>query len=295
MNVKKPRRIVWPAERRGTLPSLILLGTLGMGVCPLALCLRFDLTSSPAPIRSGFSAISTATVSERPISSGDTNFSQFQAKGSDSASNPSALGTIRGTVRIENKIQPRSIAFNLYSRRGKSPLINKPPVPVSELQNVVLYLEGRSQNLEAASNEGLPQENPTIQQVNETFIPHVLPIRVGTTVDFPNGDPFFHNVFSLSSARSFDLGRYPKYQVRSVTFKRPGIIKVFCHIHSHMSAVILVFDHPYFSVANSAGSFRLRDVPPGTYDLVAWHERLKPQKKSVTIAPGAGVQVEMIL
>ena len=172
---------------------------------------------------------------------------------------------------------------------------NKPQVPVNELQNVVLYLEGRFQNSAPAGQGSFSEENPSIQQVNETFIPHVLPIKIGTTVDFPNGDPFFHNVFSLSSARTFDLGRYPKHQVRSVTFERPGIIKVFCHIHSHMSAVILVFDHPFFSVPNNAGSFLLSDIPPGTYDLVAWHERLKPQKKRFTIAPGANVHVEMIL
>ena len=274
MKPKNPS-IVPPPGGRGTLINLIVLVTLGMGLSPLALRFRSDLKSQPtSPLHLAFS---------HPLSQWD------------SVSNASAPGTIRGTVRIESKIQPRSLAFSLYSRRGKSPLNNNPQVPVNELQNVVLYLEGRFQNLDAASNAGLPKESPTIQQVNETFIPHVLPIRVGTTVDFPNCDPFFHNVFSLSSARSFDLGRYPKHQVRSVTFERPGIIKVFCHIHSHMSAVILVFEHPHFSAPNSAGSFLLTDIPPGAYNLVAWHERLKPQKKCIVIAAGTNVQVEMIL
>jgi len=142
---------------------------------------------------------------------------------------------IHGTVRIESKIQSKSLALNLYSRRAVSSANKKPQLPTNELENIVLYLEGRF-----SGSYDPPEANPVISQADETFLPHVLPVICGTTVNFPNGDPFFHNVFSLSSAKSFDLGRYPKYQIRSVRFDRPGIVKVFCHIHSHMSAVVLV-------------------------------------------------------
>src|SRR2546429_9741325 len=93
-----------------------------------------------------------------------------------------------------------------------------------------------------------------LRQQNETFVPHVLPITRGSTVEFPNDDPIFHNVFSLSTAASFDLKRYPRGQSRSQEFPKPGIVKVYCHIHSHMSATILVMDHPYFTIPGTDGT-----------------------------------------
>jgi len=216
--------------------------------------------------------------------------------------NGTGAGVIRGTVRIESQIQPKSLAFNLYSRRGRPPAATNPQTPVNELENIVLYLETQSSDSHGSIDIARAEfENPhsartpSIRQVNETFVPHVLPIMAGTVVNFPNGDPFFHNVFSLSSAKSFDLGRYPKSQVRSVRFERPGIIKVFCHIHSHMSAVILVFDHPYFCVPDSSGRFSMSPIPSGIYTLVAWHERLKPRKRSVTVAPDGEALLDMVL
>jgi plastocyanin len=218
------------------------------------------------------------------------------------SSSDTGTGKIKGTVRIESQIQPKSLAFNLYARRGRPPAATNPQTPVNELENIVLYLEPQPRNSYRSIGIAQPEfenphsaKSPSIQQVNETFVPHVLPITAGTVVNFPNGDPFFHNVFSLSSAKSFDLGRYPKSQVRSIRFERPGIVKVFCHIHSHMSAVILVFDHPYFCVPDSSGRFSMRPVPPGIYTLVAWHERLKPRKRSVTVTPGGEASLDMVL
>jgi hypothetical protein len=117
----------------------------------------------------------------------------------------------------------------------------------------------------------------------------------GTTVEFPNGDPFFHNVFSLSSAKRFDLGRYPQGKIRSVQFNKPGIIKVFCHIHSNMSAVILVFNHPFFTVPDNGGQFLLPAVPIGSYTLVGWHERLQAVKRPITVKAGETIALDMIL
>lgn len=197
-------------------------------------------------------------------------------------------------VRIQTKIQPRSPAINFYSRRGGPAVPPKPTAPVNELENVVLYLENFKAP-EAAVPRRLMVAEPTIRQVNETFVPPVLAIQTGDTVRFPNDDPFFHNVFSLSGARSFDLGRYPKNQVRSVKFDRPGVIKVFCHIHSHMNAVIRVFDHPYFSKAGSDGTFSIPQVPEGTYTVVAWHERLKLQRQVIRVQPGDNASVDFVL
>ena len=216
--------------------------------------------------------------------------------------------TIRGTVRIDSRIQPRSMAISIYSRRSNSPGAGPALTVANELKNVVLYLERNPKEHRSSSaflvDEGQSQTVPTpaynhpapsIRQVNETFVPHVLPIRVGTTVEFPNGDPFFHNVFSLSGIKSFDLGRFPQGQKRAVRIDKPGIVKVFCHIHSHMSAVILVFDHPYFTVPDSKGQFLYPFVPPGKYTLVGWHERLKPARLPLTVTPGEAVAIDVVL
>jgi plastocyanin len=216
---------------------------------------------------------------------------------SSPAPNGFPTGTVQGVVSIESKIQSKSLALNFYSRRGGPPVPAKVVAPVNELENVVVYLEGDFKTLARNPGSRPLAENvePTIRQVNETFIPHVLPIQAGSTVYFPNGDPFFHNVFSLSGAKSFDLGRYPKNDVRSVRFDRAGIVKIFCHIHSHMNAVVLVFDHPYFSVADAKGNFVMSQLPIGSYTLVAWHERLKPQKRVLRIQPGANPAVDIVL
>ena len=211
-----------------------------------------------------------------------------------SAAPNGGFATVRGIVKIESKIQPRSHAINFYSRRGGPAVPPKPADPINELESVVLYLDDFKAG-GAPFPRRSPSVEPTIRQVNETFIPQMLAIQTGETVRFPNGDPFFHNVFSLSGARSFDLGRYPKNQVRSVKFDRPGIVKVFCHIHSHMNAVIRIFDHPYFCRAGSDGTFSIAQVPEGTYTIVAWHERLKPQRQVIRVQPGENLSIDFVL
>src|SRR5204863_5113290 len=103
------------------------------------------------------------------------------------------------------------------------------------------------------------------KQQDETFVPHVLAMTRGSTVNFPHADPFFPNVFSLSTAASFNLGRYPQGQSKSQLFPRAGLVKVYCNIHSHMSAAIMVFDHPYFTIPEIDGAYELRNVPAGQY------------------------------
>jgi hypothetical protein len=104
------------------------------------------------------------------------------------------------------------------------------------------------------------------------FIPHILPVMSGTTVDFPNSDPIFHNAFSSFSGQIFDVGLYPPGTSRAVRFTRPGVLRVFCNIHPAMSAVILVFNTPWFVTTPKDGSFEM-NVPPGEYELSIFHER----------------------
>ena len=130
-----------------------------------------------------------------------------------------------------------------------------------------------------------------LDQRNKTFVPHVLAILAGTTVEFPNSDFTYHNVFSLSKTRSFDLGRYAVGRSKSVRFDRPGIVRVFCDIHSHMSAFILVFAHRYFAVTDEEGRYRLDGVPPGTYTVMTWNEG-SPLDARKVIVPDGGADVE---
>jgi hypothetical protein len=117
----------------------------------------------------------------------------------------------------------------------------------------------------------------------------------GSSVGFPNDDPFFHNVFSLSSAATFNLGRFPQHQTRVREFTRTGLVKVYCQIHSHMSASILVLDHPYFVVPELDGTFTLDGVPAGRYTLVGWHERVGERTSPIEIAAGARTTVDLAL
>ncbi len=131
----------------------------------------------------------------------------------------------------------------------------------------------------------------SIAQRDERFSPHVLPVMLGTSVEFPNEDDVYHNVFSLSSAagvngRGFDLGRYPKGSSRSVTFGRPGVVQVGCHVHSDMSAFVLVLSNPFFASPGEDHRYVLEDVPEGDYTIVGWHERIKPIVRHVRVIAG---------
>jgi len=110
-------------------------------------------------------------------------------------------------------------------------------------------------------------------QKDKTFTPHVLAVLVGTTVDFPNFDPIFHNAFSNYNGQLFDVGLYPPGTSRSIRFERPGIVRVFCNIHANMSAIIAVLDTPWFAVTDKSGKYTIPDVPAGEYSLHVFHER----------------------
>jgi plastocyanin len=124
----------------------------------------------------------------------------------------------------------------------------------------------------------LPRARPKIVQQNKRFEPRFLVVPVGSVVDFPNVDPFFHNVFSLFDGKRFDLGLYEAGTSRSVPFNSAGVCFIFCNIHPEMSAVIVVVDTPYYAVSNSAGEFSVPNVPAGRYALSVWHERHKPER-----------------
>ena len=114
-------------------------------------------------------------------------------------------------------------------------------------------------------------------------------------MSFPNMDPIFHNVFSLSKAKSFDLGNYPKGETRVVTFNKPGTVYVDCHLHPNMAATIVVTPNRWYSRVDAAGQFSLRDVPPGAYSVVAWHKAAGIVRKSIEVTAGRTPSVEFVV
>jgi plastocyanin len=186
------------------------------------------------------------------------------------------LGSIRGRVELLQPVAPTE-------RRPTVAELGSPaPRDLPDLLRSVVYLESAPRGA-FETNEG---GRAVMDQRNETFVPHVLAITTGTTVDFPNSDKFYHNVFSLSKTRKFDLGRYAAGHSQSVRFDRPGIVRVFCDIHSHMNAFILVFSHPFFAVTDADGRYRIDNVPPGGYNVVAWNEGTASDPKPVVVPDG---------
>ena len=192
-----------------------------------------------------------------------------------------APGVVQGTVEIEQA--PRRRSPQRYSR-GRA----QAPRGLQALPAVV-YLRG------GPTVTGAPGPAETVLQQDTAFIPGMLVVPPGATVDFTNEDPFFHNVFSYSEAKRFDLGRYPAGQSKRVTFEESGIVKVYCEVHDFMRFVVLVLDTPYHSPVSQDGSFTIRGVPPGSYELVAWHTDFDEQIVPITVTGGGTATVEVTL
>ncbi len=190
-----------------------------------------------------------------------------------------ATGTIRGRVDVRptgsTELRPDVASLGMHAVHDRP-----------DRRRSVVYLET------APRFAFDPAEEPraSMDQRNENFVPHVLAIVAGTTVDFPNDDSTYHSVFSLSKARPFNLGRYAVGRSKAVRFDTPGIVRVFCDIHSHMNAFILVFAHRYFTTTDEDGRYRLGNVPAGSYTLTVWNETVRGDapRRPITIAPEGG-------
>ncbi|UCG08770.1 MAG: hypothetical protein JSV83_09030 [Desulfobacterales bacterium] len=170
--------------------------------------------------------------------------------------------------------------------------------------NVVIYLS------EAPSvSMDLSKTKFVMDQRNLEFIPHVLPIPVGSAVLFPNSDKVDHNVFSMSRTKKFNLGSYTPGENKTVVFDKPGIVELRCDVHAEMAAYILVMKNPYFAVTDSKGSFEIPDsgylqqmglegvgdLPPGNYFIKSWHAKLETQKESIVVPENGDVSVQLDL
>jgi plastocyanin len=193
---------------------------------------------------------------------------------------------LSGKIEFRGFARAPSYSDDFYSYRPPSDT----PRPESPLRAIV-YLEDRDGRLEPAREP----EPAAIDQKGEVFVPHILAVQAGTRVDFPNSDVMYHNVFSFSRIKRFDLGRYPKGQSRAVIFDRVGLVRVFCEIHSHMSAFVLVLPHPYFATTDASGSYRIGKVPPGRYYVVVWNDQFRPARREVELRRGEDTRLDVVL
>jgi len=138
-----------------------------------------------------------------------------------------------------------------------------------------------------------PAEPIEMDQKGMLFVPHVMPVVVGTTVWFLNSDAVAHNVFSPEA--KYNLGTWPQGESRDHTFEKPGAYTQLCRVHPEMEAFVVVLETPYFAVTERGGTFRIADVPPGKYTLIAWSEKLKTGKQDVTVESGKATTVELTL
>lgn len=135
----------------------------------------------------------------------------------------------------------------------------------------------------------------TLAQRDSAFTPAVAVVAVGSTVEFPNRDDFFHNVFSYSSPRRFDLGRYPRGESKSVRFDEPGVVRIYCEVHESMRSAVIVSENPFWSVVDENGAFAIPGVPPGRYELEVWHPDHDGRTLDVEVVAGRATHVTVEL
>jgi len=214
------------------------------------------------------------------------------------------VGHLRGRVDLKNSVRDDSRIVSkeisaIYRKNAAPPAAAYEPLSfVIYLENVPLVRSVQLAEKPARAGEATtrPAARPryVMDQKELTFVPHVLPILAGSTVEFPNSDPVYHNVFSFSKIRTFDLGRYPTGRSKAITFNQPGLVKVYCDMHSQMNAFILVLANPYFTLSDENGNYVIRDIPAGEYKVKAWFARLPEKTASIAIRPGETTALDFV-
>ena len=204
-------------------------------------------------------------------------------------------GTITGTVRAERKGGGTNDILCNDAYKSSRALKFVAVKNYEEEHEFVVSIVG------PVGENPLPPSKPAqvttkkVAQRGATFAPHVLPVLVGTTVEWPNYDEILHNVFSMSETKPFDLDLYKAPVIKSVTFDQPGRVDVYCSIHPAMSCVVLVMENPYFASTDTKGRYKIPNVPAGTYRLKAWYERLPAEIKEITVPESGEVEMDFTL
>jgi plastocyanin len=202
---------------------------------------------------------------------------------------------ISGTILIKKKLTKPSVtaSVSIY-QRGTAVKLGKDAEqdPITyERSRVVIYLEGPAPTDQKSGAPATQQ----IEQVDRRFVPDMVVVPVGSTVTFPNMDPIFHNIYSLSKPKSFDLGSYDKGETRKVTFPKPGIVEIYCHLHPNMEATVVVTPNRWYARPDRNGQYRIPDVPPGQYTVVAWHRSAGFFRKTVVIENGHDIAADFFI
>lgn len=194
-----------------------------------------------------------------------------------------AVGTIAGVVTLEPPPPPRRSANRYPGAATTAHQVQQVPA--------VVYLEGQI----PGAPPGRAGTTRSMMQQDTAFVPAAVAVPVGGTVEFPNGDPFFHNVFSYSSTQRFDLGRYPEGQSKEVQFDRPGVVSVFCEVHDFMRGAIIVTENAYAAVVADDHTFSIEGVPEGEHTVVFWHPDYEEMRQSLVVTSGGTARVEVEL
>jgi plastocyanin len=199
-------------------------------------------------------------------------------------------GTLFGTVKAQPNPELGGHAGAVGGKYDSRQFKFVEKVQYDQIKDFIVYIDAEMTNVTFAT----PTKD-VITQKDAMFHPHVMPIVVGTEVRWPNKDDIFHNVFSISDAKNFDLGLYKDPEIGKVTFDKAGRVDVFCSIHSQMNCVILVLKNPFFAATDSKGAYRIANIPAGTYKIKAWHERLPGQVKEITIPAEGEVRADFVV
>ena len=208
---------------------------------------------------------------------------------------PACGGTITGTVHAEGKVGTESggAAGGAYASH-KYEFVQR--VDYAALKSFIVYVDGLTLTNAVMRTNVTAVTTSKVAQRRAEFFPHILPVLAGTTVEWPNNDDIFHNVFSMSDPAAFDLGLYegnpPDKHVR---FDKPGKVDVFCSIHANMHCIVLVMSNPYFAATDSEGRYRIENIPPGKYKLKAWHERVPADVQEITVPETGEVKQDFTL
>lgn len=192
-------------------------------------------------------------------------------------------GTVAGKIAI--KAMPPQEVASRYPAAGGPVQETALPIPT------VVYIDGPVAGAPIWSE----LSKKVIVQKGLQFSPNLLVIPKNTTVSFPNEDNEFHNVFSYSKPKRFDLGRYPKGESKDVIFEKPGIVKIYCEVHPWMRAVILVLENPFYAIVSEDGSFSIRGIPAGHYDMVVWNIDAGIRKTGVDVPAGSTSELQIHL